>query len=220
MQLFLQILCCVSIATAAADDELKPNCPSKCGNVSILYPFGIGDRSCYRDEYFQLTCSNDNNERNEPKPFLGGLEVLDISLVGQMTVRREIGWVCYTKDGNSSSNHSYQTNLYQMGPYTYSNTRNKFTAVGCDTKAYLDGSWGRDFISGCISYCKDEASVINGSCSGIGCCQTSIPAGVKKFDVTLESFLNHTEVWEFSRCSYSFLADGNQFKFSSSDRSC
>ncbi|RWR79327.1 putative wall-associated receptor kinase-like protein 16 [Cinnamomum micranthum f. kanehirae] len=219
LQLLFQILCCVSVATsaaAAADDELKPNCPSKCGNVSIPYPFGIGDRSCYRDNFFMLTCINDA-ERNEQKPFFGELEVLDISLEGQMTVRRSIGWDCYTKDGNSASQKSYQTNLYEMGPYTYSNTRNKFTAVGCDTKAYVTGSWGRDFISGCISYCKDEASVIDGSCSGIGCCQSSIPAGVKKFDVTFESFRNHTQVWEFNRCSYSFLADGNQFNFSSSD---
>ncbi|RWR79324.1 putative wall-associated receptor kinase-like protein 16 [Cinnamomum micranthum f. kanehirae] len=216
LHFFLQFFYCLSIAAAA--DVVKPNpgCQHQCGNVRIPYPFGIGDPSCYRDQYFNLTCRKDI-ETDDLKPFWGELEVLNISTLGEMTVGSPIGWDCYFQNGSSSSRRPYSINLYSMGPFTFSDTRNKLTAVGCDNKAYINGSWGSEFTSGCMSYCKDEASVTSGSCNGIGCCQSFIPAGIKKFKVTLESFSNHSQVWEFNRCSYSYVGDKDQFNFSVSD---
>lgn len=216
MHFLLQIFCCLSIAAAADAVNPDPGCQNQCGNVSIPYPFGIDDPSCYRNQYFNLTCRKDS-ETDGLKPFWGELEVLHISTLGQMIVTNGIGWDCYSQNGTSSSRNPTWMNLYERGPFTFSDTRNKLIAVGCDNKAYINGSWGRVFTSGCMSYCKDEASVTNGSCNGIGCCQSSIPAGMKKFEVTLESFSNHREVWEFNPCSYSFLGDKDQFNFSVSD---
>nr|DAD39777.1 TPA_asm: hypothetical protein HUJ06_014100 [Nelumbo nucifera] len=81
-------------------------------------------------------------------------------------------------------------------------------------------SSGYSFTSGCISFCTSHETLINGSCSGIGCCQTSIPNGLHTFNVSLSSFYNHTYSSEFNPCSYAFLADQdwfNNFNFSSPD---
>ncbi|XP_064950437.1 wall-associated receptor kinase 2-like [Musa acuminata AAA Group] len=57
---------------------LPSNCTKRCGNISIEYPFGIGNR-CYRPG-FNLTCTNDTNQ--PPRLFLGDgkLEITRIDL--------------------------------------------------------------------------------------------------------------------------------------------
>ncbi|XXG39876.1 hypothetical protein AAC387_Pa01g0730 [Persea americana] len=106
------------------------------------------------------------------------------------------------------------------GPYTFSNTRNKFTAVGCDTQARITGSLvdsDSNFTSGCVSFCSEEERVVNGTCSGIGCCQTSIPVGAKRFDIWVGSSYNHSRVLGFNPCSYAFLIADDGFKFNKKD---
>lgn len=53
----------------------------------------------------------------------------------------------------------------------------------------------------------------NGECSGIGCCQTLIPKGLKYFFTNLGTLKNHTGVWSFDPCSYAFLGEKDRFKF-------
>ncbi|RWR76582.1 putative wall-associated receptor kinase-like protein 16 [Cinnamomum micranthum f. kanehirae] len=213
LHLLLQILCCVSIAAAAAD-VMKAECQTQCGDVKIPYPFGMGDPRCFRNSWFNITC---NDTQTPPTPFWGEIEVQNISLLGQMTIRSWIGWDCNPQVYKENYYERYFINLNDEVPFTFSSTRNKFTAIGCDTLALFTGSWGRNFTSGCISYCKNKASIINGSCTGIGCCQSPIPAGVKSIDVDLGSFSNHSEVLDFNPCSFSFLVDQDQFNFSLSD---
>ncbi|KAB5541750.1 hypothetical protein DKX38_014724 [Salix brachista] len=47
----------------------------------------------------------------------------------------------------------------------------------------------------------------NNSCSGSGCCQTSIPEGLKSLDITIDTMDNHRGVFEFNPCGFAFLAD-------------
>ncbi|THG17039.1 hypothetical protein TEA_026109 [Camellia sinensis var. sinensis] len=76
-----------------------------------------------------------------------------------------------------------------------SNTGNKFTAVDSDI----------------------VNNVMNGSCSGIGCCQTSIPMGATNFQITLSSYSNHSNALGFNPCSYASVAKETAYNFFSLD---
>uniref|UniRef100_A0A803KWP0 Uncharacterized protein n=1 Tax=Chenopodium quinoa TaxID=63459 RepID=A0A803KWP0_CHEQI len=105
-------------------------------------------------------------------------------------------------------------------PLVFSDTANKFTVVGCDDVSVIQaqGSLGRSFTSGCVAVCSKPQQVLNGSCSGTGCCQTSIPKGLKAFYISAVSLSNHTNV-SFNPCSYAFLAEQDKFSFNVSDLS-
>ncbi|CAN6334085.1 unnamed protein product [Urochloa humidicola] len=44
------------LAVAAAGSSISP-CQLNCGGVDIPYPFGMGDKSCFR-KGFEIECSN------------------------------------------------------------------------------------------------------------------------------------------------------------------
>ena len=91
-------------------------------------------------------------------------------------------------------------------------------AVGYDTYAYLNGKLnGSEFSTGCLSRCKNIQSIVDGNCSGIGCCQIPIPEGLKcvSFSFRAYNFNRYEDVWDFSPCSYAFIIQEDKFKFSS-----
>ncbi|KAM7478192.1 hypothetical protein LguiA_026405 [Lonicera macranthoides] len=79
--------------------------------------------------------------------------------------------------------------------------------------AIIEGYMGRNFTSGCMSVCSDSRNVLNGSCSGSGCCQIPIPKGLKGFDVELRTMRDHIEVSSFNLCGYAFLGEEKRFRF-------
>ncbi|KAF5179440.1 Wall-associated receptor kinase, partial [Thalictrum thalictroides] len=72
-------------------------------------------------------------------------------------------------------------------------------------------------MSGCISVCEERENLMNNSCLGIGCCQTSIPKRLKEFYVTLGSLNNYTNVWSFDPCGVAFLGEQDMYTFKPSD---
>ncbi|CAI9778162.1 unnamed protein product [Fraxinus pennsylvanica] len=72
------------------------------------------------------------------------------------------------------------------------------------------------YFTGCNSWCETPNDLGDGSCSGLGCCQTSIPKEVWRVNVSLTSYESHTNVWEFNNCSYAFLVEESYFSFSPS----
>lgn len=169
---------------------------------------------CSLDVPFLITC---NNSYNPPKPFLnlGSTEVLDISLNGQMKVASPVASDCYDDSGSQINS---TTSALTLSEFSISSTRNKFTAVGCDTSALIQGSEGWNKMrAGCVSWCDSIEEVRDGKCSGIGCCQTSIPEGVKDFLVSIQSNGNHSGAHSFSPCGYAFVVETDAFEFSSSD---
>ncbi|KAF7040448.1 hypothetical protein CFC21_050353, partial [Triticum aestivum] len=70
----LQLLATMLVLVSA--NIALPNCTSRCGNISIPYPFGLS-AGCHR-EGFELTC---NETYHPPKLFMNssGVEVLEIS---------------------------------------------------------------------------------------------------------------------------------------------
>ncbi|PIN19070.1 hypothetical protein CDL12_08255 [Handroanthus impetiginosus] len=174
----------------------KADCPTSCGNLTIPFPFGTTS-DCYLDDPFLISCNH------------------KISLDGVMKVVSSVASNCYDDSGTQING---TTSELVSSNFPISSTRNRFTAVGCDTYALMEGSgeW-KHMIAGCASSCDSIDSVENGTCSGTGCCQTSIPKGVKDFFVDIRSSRNHTRVNNFNPCGYPFVVEAQAFEFLTSD---
>jgi len=204
------------LAAVTAATELpiaKPGCQDRCGNVSIPYPFGTGE-DCYYDSKFLITC---NHSFNPPQAFIGksDLNFTEITLDGKLRLTQYIAKDCYNRAGAPTESNTPWINLPPQGPYVFSDIDNMFVAIGCDTYAELQGfreDKNDTYVVGCISKCSNEKYVPN-TCSGIGCCQTSIAKGIKYFEVSLSSYTNHTGIWEFNPCSFAFIIEEKQFSF-------
>ncbi|KAK2993025.1 hypothetical protein RJ640_001588 [Escallonia rubra] len=90
---------------------------------------------------------------------------------------------------------------------------NKFTIIGYDDFALIGTFTGLDFTTWCFSLCSRSVDILEGYCTGIGCCQTSIPKGLRTFLASLSTIRNHTDVWSFDPCGYAFLGEQGKFKF-------
>ncbi|KAB2629691.1 wall-associated receptor kinase-like 16 [Pyrus ussuriensis x Pyrus communis] len=192
--------------------EVRPGCQDKCGNVSIPYPFGT-KKGCYLNEDFLITCNGTHYD--PPKPFLlnsDSIEVTNISVHGKLYITLYTAEQCYNKSGQPIDKF---TNSVTLSNFFISNTDNVFVAVGCDTYGYImgykNGKYG--YTGGCTTQCGSIDYVANGSCTGIGCCQTPIAQGLSSFEVSATSYDNHTDVYSFNPCSFAFVVQEGKFKF-------
>ncbi|KAK3012107.1 hypothetical protein RJ639_010580 [Escallonia herrerae] len=163
-------------ATAQAFSLANPGCEETCGNVTIPYPFGIG-ASCSANESFIVTC---NNSFGPTVPYIRSinLQVLEISLEGTIRVNSPI-----ITSNCSDRRHSTLEMDFSRTPFSFSDTRNQFTATGCNNLALING---QDIeTGGCTSYCN--SSWRPSTCYGINCCQTRIPSSLKYINVSLRS---------------------------------
>uniref|UniRef100_M1BFK7 ATP binding protein n=1 Tax=Solanum tuberosum TaxID=4113 RepID=M1BFK7_SOLTU len=200
----------------------KPKyCNKSCGNVNIPFPFGMTPDCALRNQ-FLVTC---NYSFHPPQPFLGNssIEITSISLSGQLKVLHFISRDCY-RDGISTN----RTKPYIVLPslLTVDNTANSFIAVGCDTYAIVQGYYTKfgteieylRYITGCMSMCYSIDEADDDTCSGVGCCKTSIPKGTSNVNITLSSYNNYndTNMTNDPSCSYAFVVDQANFNFSKS----
>ncbi|XP_012854708.1 PREDICTED: wall-associated receptor kinase 2-like [Erythranthe guttata] len=187
----------------------KPNCVDRCGNISIPYPFGTTE-NCYENPSFMVVC---NETSNGTQLLLGNMPIKSINLDGQLTVNKLIGHVCYHRNGSLAS--IFETSTTLTTHLTISNTANTVTIVGCDAYGFVSGQrLGRSYLTGCMTTCYTREDLMEGSCTGSGCCQTSIPQNVWDMDIDLGSYRNYTRVWDFNDCGYAFVAEKNAFNFS------
>ncbi|XP_057514289.1 LOW QUALITY PROTEIN: wall-associated receptor kinase-like 22 [Actinidia eriantha] len=184
-------------ASVAASPQSRPGCQESCGNVVIPYPFGIG-ANCSFDEGFVVTC---NDTFNPPKPFIKSmnLEVLQISINGTVQVNNPV----------ITSNCPGRTNgldLFLEFPFSFSDTYNRFTAMGCNNLALITRQ--DTIITGCMSICNVSSTLETG-CFGISCCQTTIPPFLKFINASLRSIDPNKDQ---NDCKYAFMVDHQWFR--------
>ncbi|XP_062104798.1 wall-associated receptor kinase 2-like [Humulus lupulus] len=105
-----------------------------------------------------------------------------------------------------------------LSPFSYSESRNRLTVVGCDVFGYIDSSPDdvRFQAVGCSADCipMNKISLIDGhnnnsygSCYGRNCCQTILPSYLESYEINIGP-TNH--------CSYAFVVDNDWLSNASS----
>ncbi|KAK8448029.1 hypothetical protein SEVIR_8G202832v4 [Setaria viridis] len=185
-------------------------CQTQCGGVEIPYPFGIGD-NCSLSSSFNVSCQIHDGVY---KPFLGFVEVLNISLAqGTIRVLNQISTYCYNNSSGQMEDNRWWLDI-RGGPFRFSDVHNKFTVIGCNTLAYIYDNTSTGYLSGCVSTCRNLSDLADGPCSGIGCCQTAIPRNMGYYEVLFSRGFNTSKVQRFSPCSYAVLMEAEAFNFS------
>ncbi|CAL9215206.1 unnamed protein product [Arabidopsis halleri] len=188
------ILLRISEHAAASTFPLAlPNCKDHCGDVSVLYPFGIG-QGCYKDKWFEIVCINSSEQISVPFLLSIRREVISFDLGSYYSIDDRshyqsnkihiLGPLKHTGCSNGSVGDSSSLNL--KGSPFFISDNNKFTAIGCNNKALMKGTGSQ--IVGCEATCKNETYKDDNvrGCLGDKCCQTKIPSGLQVFDATVE----------------------------------
>ncbi|XP_078161116.1 wall-associated receptor kinase 2-like [Carex rostrata] len=179
----------LSFSVAQPIFQPPAGCPTHCGDTEVTYPFGIG-KNCSRSEEFDILCNKTTVATSFNR---GSLSTVDLT----------------------------------ESPFWLSNTENRFMVLGSETSAYVrltsKSIWDTIFNpprsrpiwyeTGCTSVSLSEQGLVNGSCSGMGCCQTAIPFGMRGYDIRFDFRFHSSNTSSFSPCGYAMLIEKN-FKFS------
>ena len=219
VSIIINIISLLFLLKETAASMAKTGCPKTCGNIAIVYPFGIG-KGCYLDKRFEITCNNSFN----PILHLNQMrdaEVLDMSLE-HLRIRVQTRPFCYTNYTSEGERYAQFTSA-PMEPFSFSHTENKFIGIGCDIFAYIGNSNStnstiKNYISGCVSVCNGEGwswSDTNYSCSGIGCCQTTFPSDLSNIVLRVGnmSVWHEASNWTSNHCSILLIAEKNFSEF-------
>ena len=201
MKMWLPLLLLLNLLCLCKSETISPHsCPDKCGKVSVRYPFGIGNVRCARDRNFLLDC----NKKGQPL-LLGHIPVRHISSQGTVTITMKTRRKCYD---DSTFENFYGGIDLRGSPFVF-NTSNRFVVVGCNVTALIteDNKYRR----GCFSFCdgngNEQRLVDYSSCSGIGCCQTSMANQLHTLNLTVIT-MNDDDVsanTTYKFCLHAFL---------------
>ncbi|XP_020174745.1 wall-associated receptor kinase-like 8 isoform X2 [Aegilops tauschii subsp. strangulata] len=188
-------------AAVAAVPAALPGCPEACGSVTVPYPFGFR-QGCFHAG-FNLTCDVTHHPH---KLLLGdGVEVDAISLADN-TVRVRSKILNYQYNTSLEYGGSWSAGVAATGTIVVSTQHNVFVAVGCGLIAHLVPSHGDGddraprYLSACAALCDGIPDPSDTSCSGIGCCQTTIVQGLPTYRVQLKDldqtpYVNQRNMW-------------------------
>ncbi|KAF7151085.1 hypothetical protein RHSIM_Rhsim02G0164700 [Rhododendron simsii] len=142
---------------------------------------------------------------NPPKPFINSinLEALKI-LVNGSTVQVNNPVITYNCSGRADGKDVDQ----QETPFTFSDTYNRFTGLGCNNLALVVRK--STIQIGCMSICNAnvDSSNVGKACFRINCCQTRIPPSLRFVNASLRSIdPNNTQAGR----TYAFMVDYQWF---------
>lgn len=216
--IILVICLLLAASLATTDAQSKPGCPDSCGGMAIEFPFGIGP-GCFR-KGFEIICEAGT-------PSLAGttrsvpLDHLSIR-TAEARVMLPVASQCYNTSDVVYDYSDGDVQFNNDGVYRISNTHNQVVVVGCNSLGYTRGQRkeGNDYsyayYTGCMSFCNNSDSAVDGSCVGVGCCHVDIPPGFTDSTMTFRTY-THVGRLDFSPCDYAFFVDRDNYTFHTSD---
>ncbi|XP_047172936.1 wall-associated receptor kinase 2-like [Vigna umbellata] len=239
--LLLVVLLIAAVAAAKTIPMSKPNCPSKCGNVTIPFPFGLTN-PCSLNTSFLITCNHSipflNSNVTTPffrsnvtTPFFNTIrkvKVLDISLDGQLHVSLPVATSCVNNKNGESDKDYFFFRLYT--PFHLSSRQNKLTVLGAYTAGVVYDDSLRFWTAYAPTYCVSFYSSIydlsiysthDESCSGTFCCETPIQHRLSDFyyscGANIFDYNSTDEAFQSYPCAYTFLVKEGAYNFSMTD---
>ncbi|XP_037471803.1 wall-associated receptor kinase 2-like, partial [Triticum dicoccoides] len=166
------------------------DCSNICGDVSVLFPFGIGPPTCYLPG-FDLTC---DKSHHPARLMLGTSRVMNISLLNNTMHILNTDQVLHLYAGMPGRHIGDFKNMGVGDEVPYSlSTNNELILIGCGVQSQLLGAMSNrawPILSGCSSFCsssengtyEDTGLTVIGDnnddddlyCYGRGCCQARI----------------------------------------------
>ncbi|XP_027087796.1 wall-associated receptor kinase 5 [Coffea arabica] len=218
----ISIISTLSLLHDAAASVAKPNCPDKCGNLTVPYPFGIG-KGCYLRRSFEVKCNTSSYPASFPTIF--DTKVYEIAQHHVIVHGDLVIPFVYNK---SSGESEYMAAPYSVSSddltddFSVSHTENQFVAIGCDIYAYITDIRTSDIVSGCPSLCKNSSISPMGSssyCSGKRCCRDTIPKDLIDMAFYVQTMNTWDRSWESDPCSFAMVvhkdfSDFNKFNLS------
>uniref|UniRef100_A0A0E0HYS3 Protein kinase domain-containing protein n=1 Tax=Oryza nivara TaxID=4536 RepID=A0A0E0HYS3_ORYNI len=192
---------------------------TRCGDVDIPYPFGIGP-NCSHGVGFEIEC----NTRNGSSDLVPTLAATSLSIMQNLSVESPpmakvmlpVAYQCYD-DPTKTQDFNGEVELNKTGVYGISDELNMLVVLGCNTMVYTKngnsegGLYPYLYYTGCIAYCNDSRSAQDGKCAGAGCCHVDIPSGLTDNTLVFDSW-NRT-----NPCDYAFLVAKEEYVFQRSD---
>ncbi|KAH0448089.1 hypothetical protein IEQ34_021889 [Dendrobium chrysotoxum] len=192
-----------------------------CNGTDIPFPFGISGYMPLAPG-FNITCKQGNSNLQTSPPRLSllsdELPIIDIS-VNDGFLRVNLGpinWLCDSRFAEEPNNYG---DLLKDSPFTFSSTQNVLTVIGCDAMVFLHQQVNDKTVNrSCVSFCESTESVVDGFCSGVGCCQASLPENLKSFHLDFKSIRNMTGSNVTNMlCGRAFILEQKAFEFSAKD---
>jgi hypothetical protein len=221
---------------------MKPGCFREGFQVTCNHSFqppraflGEGDRTSPKTStvytYFSMSKTGNYSveyQKNNSNLHVSPVELIDISVAESEA--RAYGVVVPACNKNSTSGFSMMafTSLLAKGkgPFLVSLARNVLVGVGLEivAVAYRFNTAPRggedDYLVSCTSSINGNLQLAsNGSCSGHGCCQASLPEAMPLtgFSVsTHPTSLNNT-MWRTSPCTFGMVVERSWYNFSTAD---
>ncbi|RLM84832.1 wall-associated receptor kinase 4-like [Panicum miliaceum] len=218
------LLCTLLLAVATLAAALgRRGCPTKCGDVDVPYPFGIG-AGCFRSKGFEISCVNNGTMAVLPSATHYTIPVTSLSVAPQPEVKvmLPVAYRCYNSTGGTVGGFDGHVDVNTHGVYRISDSRNAFVVLGCNTGAYTSnsvsngtGRYNYQYYMGCFAYCSGPGSAMDGRCASVGCCRVDIAPGLTDNVVSFEDWPH--DGMDFSPCDIAFLVDKDGYDFRASD---
>ncbi|KAJ1264614.1 hypothetical protein BS78_08G013000 [Paspalum vaginatum] len=231
-----------------------PGCPDKCGDISIPFPFGMKP-GCFRKGFQVTCNTSFQPPRaflaygvGEPaqmtmdfllskqSPILP-VELIDVSVAeSEARAYGAVASVCNNTSGAASdgvSRMAYTTSALGMdgpeGPFLVSPARNVLVGVGAEVEAKLyrfNQSLHLQYLVSCNSMLVGGLQLASdGSCSGRGCCQASLPEAAPPLtgvavlipDINVNQALLNSSWAITNPCSFAMVVESSWYNFSTAD---